>query len=86
MPQGLLVCPLIVHSLNLVSIPQTPLKHCLNVDPLPSYPTLEQLSQLECDQWLQLGVCLGLGNDHLETKEEPTSHSSNSPGSQSQEH
>ncbi len=37
------------------------------VDPLSSYPTLEQLSQLECDQWLQLGVCLGLGNDQLET-------------------
>ena len=37
------------------------------VDPLSSYPTLEQLSQLECDQWLQLGVCLGLGNDQMET-------------------
>ncbi len=37
------------------------------VDPLSSYPTLEQLSRLECDQWLQLGVCLGLGNDQLET-------------------
>ncbi len=37
------------------------------VDPLPSYPTLEQLSQLECDQWLQLGVHLGLGIDQLET-------------------
>ena len=37
------------------------------IDPLSSYPTLEQLSQLECDQWLQLGVCLGLGNDQLET-------------------
>ncbi len=37
------------------------------VDPLSSYPTLEQLSQLECDQWLQLGVHLGLGNDQLET-------------------
>ncbi|XP_064387632.1 uncharacterized protein LOC135335893 isoform X2 [Halichondria panicea] len=36
-------------------------------DPLSSYPTLEQLSQLECDQWLQLGVRLGLGNDQLET-------------------
>ncbi len=40
---------------------------CYYVDPLSSYPTLEQLSQLECDQWLQLGVCLGLGNDHLKT-------------------
>ncbi len=39
--------------------------HC--VDPLSSYPTLEQLSQLECDQWLQLGVRLGLGNDQLDT-------------------
>ncbi len=39
-----------------------------SVDPLSSYPTLEQLSQLECDQWLQLGVRLGLGNDQLETK------------------
>ncbi len=37
------------------------------VDPLSSYPTLEQLSQLECDQWFQLGVRLGLGNDQLET-------------------
>ncbi len=37
------------------------------VDPLSSYPTLEQLSRLECGQWLQLGVCLGLGNDQLET-------------------
>ncbi len=37
------------------------------VDPLSLYPTLEQLSQLECDQWLQLGVRLGLGNDQLET-------------------
>ena len=37
------------------------------VDPLSSYPTLEQLSQLECDQWLQLGVHLRLGNDQLET-------------------
>ena len=37
------------------------------IDPLPLYPTLEQLSQLECDQWFQLGVCLGLGNDQLET-------------------
>ena len=37
------------------------------VDPLSSYPTLEQLSKLECDQWLQLGVHLGLGNDQLET-------------------
>ncbi|XP_064387531.1 uncharacterized protein LOC135335855 isoform X9 [Halichondria panicea] len=38
-------------------------------DPLSSYPTLEQLSQLkcECDQWLLLGVCLGLVNDELET-------------------
>ncbi|XP_064387782.1 ankyrin repeat and KH domain-containing protein mask-like isoform X2 [Halichondria panicea] len=32
------------------------------IDPLSSYPTLEQLSQLECDQWLQLGARLGLGN------------------------
>ncbi|XP_064387477.1 uncharacterized protein LOC135335830 isoform X4 [Halichondria panicea] len=39
-------------------------------DPLPSYPTLEQLSQLECDQWLQLGVRLGLSNDQLETIKE----------------
>ncbi len=31
-----------------------------------SYPTLEQLSWLECNQWLQLGVRLGLGNDQLE--------------------
>ncbi len=37
------------------------------VDPLSSYPTLEQLSKLECDQWLQLGACLGLGNDQLKT-------------------
>ena len=37
------------------------------VDPLSSYPTLEQLSQLECDQWLQLGVRFALGNDQLET-------------------
>ncbi len=37
------------------------------VDPLSSYPTLEQLSRLECDQWLQLGVRLGLGNDELES-------------------
>ena len=37
------------------------------VDPLSSYPTLEQLSRLECDQWLRLGVRLGLGNDQLET-------------------
>ncbi len=37
------------------------------VDPLSSYPTLEQLSRLECDQWLQLGVRLGLDNDQLET-------------------
>ncbi len=37
------------------------------VDPLSSYPALEQLRQLECDQWLQLGVRLGLGNDQLET-------------------
>ncbi len=29
--------------------------------------TLEQLSQLECDQWFQLGVRLGLDNDQLET-------------------
>ncbi|XP_064388252.1 uncharacterized protein LOC135336416 isoform X2 [Halichondria panicea] len=36
-------------------------------DPLSSYPTLEQLSQLKCDQWLQLGVRLGLGNDQLDT-------------------
>ncbi|XP_064388594.1 death-associated protein kinase 1-like isoform X4 [Halichondria panicea] len=36
-------------------------------DPLSSYPTLEQLSRLECDQWLRLGVRLGLGNDQLET-------------------
>ncbi|XP_064387585.1 uncharacterized protein LOC135335877 isoform X2 [Halichondria panicea] len=36
-------------------------------DPLSSYPTLEQLSQLECDQWLQLGVHLRLENDQLET-------------------
>ncbi len=39
----------------------------LCIDPLSSYPTLEQLSQLECDQWFQLGVRLGLGNDQLET-------------------
>ncbi len=47
-----------------------PKSHChisFSVDPLSSYPTLEQLSQLECDQWLQLGACLGLGNDQLET-------------------
>ncbi len=37
------------------------------VDPLSSYPTLEQLSQLDCDEWLLLGICLGLGNDQLET-------------------
>ncbi len=37
------------------------------VDPLSSYPTLEQLSQLECDQWLQLDVRLRLENDQLET-------------------
>ncbi len=37
------------------------------VDLLSSYLTLEQLSQLDCDQWLQLGVCLGVGNDQLET-------------------
>ncbi len=37
------------------------------VDPLSSYPTLEQLSELDCDKWFQLGVCLGLGNDQLET-------------------
>ena len=37
------------------------------VDPLSSYPTLEQLSQLECDQWLQLGVRFRLENDQLET-------------------
>ncbi len=46
-------------------------EHCIYciyyIDPLSSYPTLEQLSQLECDQWLQLGVSLGLGNDQLET-------------------
>ncbi len=36
------------------------------VDPLSSYPTLEQLMQLDCDQWLQLGVHLGLDNDQLE--------------------
>ncbi len=36
------------------------------IDPLSSYPTLEQLSQLECNQWLQLGVRLGLGNEQLE--------------------
>ncbi len=40
---------------------------CIIIDPLSSYPTLEQLSQLECDQWLQLGVRLGLDNDQLET-------------------
>ena len=37
------------------------------VDPLSSYPTLEQLSHLECDKWLQLGDRLGLGPDHLGT-------------------
>ncbi|XP_064398478.1 uncharacterized protein LOC135345065 isoform X3 [Halichondria panicea] len=36
-------------------------------DPLPLYPTLEQLSRLECDRWLQLGVQLGLDNDQLES-------------------
>ncbi len=35
-------------------------------DPLSSYPSLEQLSQLECDQWRQLGVHLGLDNDQLD--------------------
>ncbi len=37
------------------------------VDPLSSYPTLEKLNQLRCDQWLTLGVRLGLGNDRLKT-------------------
>ncbi|XP_064387638.1 uncharacterized protein LOC135335896 isoform X2 [Halichondria panicea] len=36
-------------------------------DPLSSYPTLEQLSQLEYNQWFQLGIRLGLGKDQLET-------------------
>ncbi|XP_064387634.1 uncharacterized protein LOC135335894 isoform X2 [Halichondria panicea] len=35
-------------------------------DPLSSYPTLEQLSQLEYNQWFQLGIRLGLGKDQLE--------------------
>ncbi len=36
-------------------------------DPLSSYPSLKQLSQLECDQWHQLGVHLGLDNDQLDS-------------------
>ncbi len=63
----------LVHSeyyIGVFSVSKSPPKHILfnyYVDPLSSYPTLEQLSQLECDQWLQLGVRLGLGNDQLET-------------------
>ncbi len=47
----------IPHLLNIISY----------VDPLSSYPTLDQLSRLECDRWLQLGVRLGLDNDQLES-------------------
>ena len=63
----------LVHSeyyIGVFLVSKSPPKHILfnyYVDPLSSYPTLEQLSQLECDQWLQLGVRLGLGNDQLET-------------------
>ncbi len=39
----------------------------LCVDPLSSYPTLEQLSRLECDQWHQLGALLGLDNDTMDS-------------------
>ena len=37
------------------------------VDPLSSYPSLEQLSQLECHQWLQLGAHFGLDNHTLDS-------------------
>ncbi len=36
-------------------------------DPLSSYPSLEQLNQLEYDKWHQLGVHLGLDNDQLDS-------------------
>ena len=45
------------------------------VDPLSSYPSLEQLSQLECHQWLQLGAHLGLDNhtlDSIKKSQHPT--------------
>ncbi len=42
------------------------LKVCgLYTDPLSSYPSFEQLRQLECDQRLQLGVNLGLDIEQL---------------------
>ncbi len=73
MPQGLICIPCSVHfiimlheSLWLLNLIDTSFSN-YHVDPLSSYPTLEQLCQLECDQWLQLGVRLGLGNDQLET-------------------
>ena len=71
MPQGLICMPsqhthILHESLWLLNLIDTSFSNYY-VDPLSSYPTLEQLSQLECDQWLQLGVRLGLGNDQLET-------------------
>ncbi len=38
-------------------------------DPLSSYPSLEQLSQLKYYRWRQLGVHLGLDNDQLNSIE-----------------
>ena len=47
---------------------------CVTVGPLSSYPTLEQPSQLECEQWPQLGVQLGLDNDTLQDTIKKSKH------------
>ena len=67
MPQGILVCsppPIFSLLIWLLYIYLTITNYY--VDPLSSYPTLEQLSQLEYNQWFQLGIRLGLGKDQLE--------------------
>ena len=35
-------------------------------DPLSTYPTFKQLSELEVDQWFELGLKLGLTEEQLE--------------------
>ena len=44
----------------------------LSADPLSTYPTAKQLSELNCNQWFRLGLQLNLAKDLLESlKESP---------------
>ena len=39
----------------------------MHADPLSTYPTAKQLSELKVDQWFKLGLQLGLPEDQLES-------------------